>query len=248
MKRLLALCLLIAASAFAQDYMDGAGTGRPVVVSGATTPTVRSVVALSGSAPALTFTLPVGLQNGDLIILACNTSGGQAITATGYTATGSSPNDGIGTRTSVFTRVSDGADGTVTSDSGDHQCCSTIAIQTGTFNAASPVETTNFNDQGSATVAVSISGVTTSTNNTRVFYFSTSDDPDAAGTSEFSTTLNASLTDVTEHITSSCAAGGGGSLFIGSGILASAGASGAMTTVAATLDERANISIAIAAP
>ena len=215
----------------------------------ATTPTIRSVGASAAGVSAQTCPTPAGAASGDLLIMFLKTED-QAIDTNdaAWTESASSPNSSSGAnRLTVFWLISDGTDDYLTTDSGLQNICVVVAITAGTFNAATPFNVTGFDDDASGT-SVDIETITTTVNNVLVLSGSTRSEPDAAGSTEFSSEANASLTGVTERFDGTFLAGNGGALYIVSGVLATAGATGSTTATAATTGFGANISLGIAPP
>lgn len=211
---------------------------------GATLPTVRAVGAVGSNAGTFSPGLPTGTVPGDLLLMFCENSGEGAQTADGWTqaidVTGAT-----GTRLTVLYRVATETNASAVNDVGDHQLCRIVGVTAGTFCASSPIGPTNSNTQ-TATGSVSITGTTTTLNNSLVFQASASDLPDAAGTAQFSAHANANLGTLTEWVDNSVTAGNGGALLVMSGTLATAGATGTGTATAATATGvRANATIAI---
>lgn len=239
-----ALALVAVAATLAAGTPSVAVTRRPALRCDQTVPTIRAVGAVASNAAAISPGLPSGTVAGDLLLMFCENSGEGAQTASGWTEVVAAST--TGTRLTVLMRVSaNGADATTTNDVGDHQLCRIIGITQGKTCALGIVDVSTTNTQ-TATGSVSITGINTTVNNTLVFQASAGDLPDATGTTQFSSAANANLGSVTERIDNTVTAGNGGALFVMSGTLATAGATGTGTVTASTTTAvRANATFAI---
>lgn len=240
-----ALALLLAL-ALAGDAHAGSAIRRlpqPIACGTTTLPTVRATIGvILGGTAAIAPAMPVGSAPGDLVLMFCETQA-WAVTATGWTQAVDVAQ--TGTRLTVLYRILTGSDASTTNFSSDHIICRTMAITGGTFCESTPIGPTNTNTQ-TATASVSITGTTTSNNNSLIVQASHADVPDSTSTSQFSVAGNASLGTVTERIDNCNTSGTGGCLFVMTGTLVTAGASGTATaTAASALGVKANATIAI---
>lgn len=210
-------------------------------------PTIRAVGAVSAGAAAIAPGLPAGTAVGDLLVMFLESAASQPATCSGFTAPVVANEAGAVTRATVFYRIATGTDPTDVPDVGNHVQGRIIGVTAGTFDPVIPFHVDINNDQ-TATTAVSISGPTTTIDDCLILAFSACPGPDALGTTEFSSPANANLSDVTEQIDNSSAAGTGTGILVISGGLATAGAVGATTATAATSLVRANMCLAIAPP
>jgi hypothetical protein len=209
-------------------------------------PVIRAVGAVAAGTGAISPGLPAGTVAGDLLIMMLET-GAEAITVTDWLSAPSSPQETGNTRLTILYKISvDGADATTTSDSGDHQIGRIIGIQTGTFNAASPFNTSNGNVQTPATTSVSIDGATTSVADCLILAFTTNDVVSFGDVEQYSSWANVALANVAELIDNRTTAGNDGQIGAASGEKATAGAYGATTATAVTSAVHACISLAIA--
>lgn len=178
----------------------------------------------------------------------------QPISAAGWTDTPNSPQGTAsspgGTRLTTLQRISDGADPTTTTDSGDHQLARIIAIEQGTFDPASPFNTGGcFGSIDGSTNAINIPGGTTTRAECLILQLTSGDLPDLkTGTAEFSGWANANLTGVAELLDNTTSAGDGGAIGGASGVLVAAGAVGNMTATAVNAAVRGYICLAIQPP
>ena len=248
MRRLLAAFLVSALCALPGHAWLPTIVAGTTTTAAATTPTIRSVGASAAGVSAQTCPTPAGAASGDLLIMFLKTED-QVIDTNdaAWTESASSPNTNATTRTTVFWLISDGTDDYLTTDSGTQNVCVVVAITAGTFNAVTPFNVTGLDDDASGT-AVAIGAITTTVNNVLVLSGSSRTNPDASGSTEFSLSANASLTDVTERFDGTFLASNGGSLYIVSGVLATAGSTGSTTATAASTAVGANISLGIAPP
>lgn len=206
-------------------------------------PTIRAVGAVSAGAAAIAPGLPAGTAVGDLLIMFLETLV-QVTSCAGFTSYAINDSNSV-TRATVLYRIATGTDPTDVPDAGNHVQGRIIGITAGTFDLAIPFHTLIDSDQA-ATTAVSITGPTTTINDCLILAFSSAPGPDALSTTEFSSPANANLTNVTEQIDNSSAAGGGSAILVISGELATAGAVGTTTATAVTSVARANLCIAVA--
>lgn len=128
-------------------------------------------------------------------------------------------------------------------DPGDHWLARVISIQ-GCRTGESPFDATSGGTKTSASTSSSITGVTTSTNDCLILYLAATGTD--TGTDQYSAWANASLTSVGEVTDGWTATGNGGGFAIGSGVLATAGATGAMTATIATSSTEAFLCLAMA--
>lgn len=199
---------------------------------------------------AITPGMGAGVIVGDFLLLVLETSAA-AITVSGGTETwtevvGSPVTGAAGTRLTCFwARASQVAPTSpTTSDSGDHQHGRIIVYRGVGGVGADAINITGSNVQTSGT-AGSITGVTTTVNNCMIVHFSVSDLPDAAGSAEYGTLTNASLTSINDRVDNSIATGDGGALAIWEGVLATAGASGTSTFTKANAGVMAHLVVAL---
>ena len=203
-------------------------------------PTVRAVGTISSAAAATCAPgLPSGNTAGDLLLMFCESAGGETCSASGWsqlpTCSPSVNGSGTaGTRLTVLYKTAVGGDATTTNNPGDHCIARIVGITTGTYDTGTPFNICTSNQQA-ATGSVSISGTTTTVGNTLVVVASTGDvDPASNGTAEWSGWANANLTSITEQIDNSRTSGNGGQLGVATGIAAAIGNYGATTVTAAT--------------
>ena len=232
-------------------------------------PTVRGVGAVAASGAAVSPSVPAGAAVGDLLLMFCETAGGQAIDSatstdwegpTGITmdgTCGSSTFVQTGTSSTTDTRLtvlyrvatSGDVDGTcetcTTTDSGNHQICRIIAITTGTYNSSDPFDVGDCNTQ-TATTAVSINGSTATTTDSLVIAAAAGAAAGATDAAAFSSWTNSNLTSVTERIDNrNNSVGNGGLLGVATGGLSGASAWGATTVTSADSTIWANLSVNI---
>ncbi len=248
-RRWLALLAALVFSQLGVIFIQDSG-----VLAGA--PQVRGVGSFGKAVGVVYPGLPTGTVEGDLLIAMLETAN-QAITAPGgygwvehanspSTRGSTCPASSDCTRLTVFYRLATASEtsaGRKFSDSGDHQCGLIMGIEAGTFDAATPMDAGNANNQ-SATTSVNITGATTTTTNTLVLAIGAST-YDCNGCPNFSGWSNANLADLTERLDNSCQNGNGGSLAAATGGLATARPAGNTSATSAVTQARANIFVSI---
>lgn len=215
-------------------------------------------VGVGGSGTGgVTPTLPNGIASGDLIIIATESGGGEAVslgTANGFAQfTGGVANTGsgtAGTRCTIFGKVSTGSDSAPAfSDPGDHLLVLAPVVyrnaNTGSgINAA--LDDLQTSVKASASTSFTAPGVTTTGANRTVVVYGTRDN-DASSTTSFTSWSNADLTVAGEMLEGGTTSGNGGGGAIFQGYRASAGSVGT-TTATVTSSINASITIAIKPP
>ena len=247
-RRWLALLVVLMFSQLGIIFLQVEATSGPVV---------RGVGSFGKAVDTVKPGLPTGTVEGDLLIAFIETAN-QSVTAPGSPAwfeiesspsthgASGCPSASDCTRLTVFYReavASETVAGRTFSDSGDHQCAYILGIEAGTFNATTPVDVDNANDQN-ATTSVSISGATTTAANTLVVLLSAST-YDCNGCPNYSGWSNANLTDLTERADNSCSNGNGGSLAAATGGLAIAKPAGTTIATSTVTQARAHVMLAI---
>lgn len=216
-------------------------------------PSIRSIGAITSKGGALTLSVPAGFVDGDLLIAFIQTRN-EVITLADWTEAACSPStrgatcpgDSNCTRVTVFYTTSITVDDNwTTSDSGDRQMGGVIAVTEGTYNAGDPFDACRTSTQTGATQDVIILGTTTTIDDTMVFAAASGDSPDKNSSTEFSAPANSNLSAVTEQIDKASNTGGGGSLVVITGTLATYGAVGTTTATAGASAQRANIQISV---
>lgn len=248
MRALLAVALALLVAGDAVAFSAKRSTPAPRECAGATgavTPTYRATGAILSGTAAISPAMPTGVQPGDLMLMFCENSGEAAQTASGWTQVVAIGN--TGTYLTVLYRINTSGlnDATTTSDAGDHQTCRIMSITAGTFCPSSPIHGTPVTSTQAATTAVSITGMTTTVNNTLVVQAQAASLPDSNNTAQFGNVTNANLTSLTERIDNSQNQGNGGAIYAVTGVLATAGATGTLTCTGATSAVRAGATFAI---
>ena len=198
---------------------------------------------------AITPALPVGWQEGDLLLTFVETWN-QAVTISGWTEAGSSPAINAGTsptRLTVFYKWATSTESApTTSDSGDHQIGQTVAIRGG-IGSGNPFDVTA-SDSGGNSASVSIVGATTTKANTLVLAAccTTRDPASSVEDATFSSWTNADLTDGVEVLDYLSNIGAGGGFGLWAGYKTSAGTYGTTTVTQANSAEYATWTAAIA--
>lgn len=210
-------------------------------------PIVRSVTSGSSTA-AVSIAPPIGYQSGDLLVGFVETNN-EAVTVSGYTEAGSSPASNAGTnptRLTVFYKWAGGSEGNfTTSDSGDHQVASLIAIRNGK-GSGNPFDVTASSTGGTGT-SVTIPGATTTVGNTLVLA-AASTTRDFAGDTTFSNWTNSDLTGLVEVVQLTGTVGTGGGVGVFGGFKTVSGAYGSTSVTQATAVEWTGWTGAIGGP
>lgn len=194
-------------------------------------PDVAAVGAMVSGTGAITVTLPTGWEVNDVLVLFLETEA-QAITVSGWTAAGNSPQNTTGTRLSVFwKRAVEGETDPVTSDSGDHQVGYIIAVR-GCIATENPWDVTAGGVDSTSDTSGSIPGATTTGPN-RLVLVACSTNRDADGTAEFSGWTNANLEGLEEEKDATSSQGAGGGIGVASGRKVTAGAYGSTSVTLA---------------
>jgi hypothetical protein len=146
----------------------------------------------------------------------------------------------------VFSRISDGADPTLTNDPGDHIITRVIGITKDTFDPTTPINVKTTGSENVLDPTASIPTVTTTIDDCLVLAIVTGGlDPGANATTFFSGWTNANLTGLTERIDDARVIGLGGVVGAATGVKATAGAVGATTVTLAANSYKAYVTIAI---
>lgn len=241
---------MIGAVALAAVLVAAVLCGAPPV---AAQPIVRAVGTVASDGGAVSPGLPAGTQVGDLLVMGCETSGGQTITVSGWTLVPTCGNfvetgnvAASDTRLTTYSRVATGSDPTTTNDSGNHQTCRIIGITTLTYDSADPFDVCEDSTQTSGTTSISIVGDTATTSNSLVVAFTAGAiDPAAADANACSSGANANLTSFTPRINNREQAGNGGYLCAWTGVRSTATAWGTTTATGAESTIWANRSLNI---
>lgn len=200
---------------------------------------VRAVGAVGTGLGAVTPGLPAGTDVDDILVMFVQTMN-QAITVSGWTEAGSSPQSeaGAATRLTVFwKRATGGSDATTTSDSGDHQLARIIGF-TGCVTSGDPFDVTAGGSQATPGTALTVPGATTTVANTMVLA-AAAVSSDESNTAFFSGWTNANLTNLTERCDNVTLTGAGGGIGVATGEWASIGAYGDTTATMATSNAHA---------
>lgn len=218
-------------------------------------PTFRAAGAISSGTGARTPGAPTGLAADDVELLLVETAN-EAVTLSTTAGFAELTNDGgqgtagstDATRMTVFWRRWDGVAGNPTvADAGNHVICIRLAF-IGCITTGDPWDVFGSNQQTSATTSGSVSGVTTTVDETCIVSVCAQDLPDSNNTSQFSGWTNANLVSITESSDNSRNSGNGGAIGSSHGELASAGATGATTFTAATSSLKSNVMVALMPP
>ncbi len=216
----------------------------------ASAPTIRAVGTIASGTTTIAPGLPSGTTAGDLLLMFLENDGSEAApTASGWTqlltkATGADTTD---TRLTVLYKTAAGSDATTTNDPGDHIVGRIIGITAGTWAVTDTFNATQTSNEDAADTSGSITGVTTTLDNCLVLAACTNgDDPAANGTANYGSWTNANLSSLTERIDNTRTSGNGGGIGVASGILATAGATGATTVTLGVASFKAMATIAIA--
>lgn len=214
-------------------------------------PTVRGVGAVKADNAAL-LDIDVGpAQDRDLLVMICE-SDDPVSTPTGWTKVACSPSQNTNTEASAFIRVADcsGSGGAPDCDgaceacavghSGNHQMCGIVVVTRFTFDIADPLDACTTNTQATTT-SVSISGTTSTVNNTLVFAVTAGAEQNTVG---FSGWTNANLSSADERIDATTNEGNDGTLGVATGVRVSAGSWGT-TTATGNSTTKANLSFNI---
>lgn len=215
-----------------------------------TTPTFVAAGASDDGIGAVTYPPPAGHQAGDLLLLFIENDAGGAeplvTTPSGWTLinTITDPVAPV-TRLTVFYRIATSAaepDASV-NDAGDHQVGQMCAFRG--VNTSDPIEASSFIGVDTASVNVSITGVTTLDVNRMVIYAASDNNDGASDNALASAWANASLVSLTEMIDCRTSSGLGGGVAAAYGLKAAAGATGTATATYATATNRGQCCIAL---
>lgn len=215
-------------------------------------PTVRAVGTIASAPNAITPGLPAGTVAGDLLLYVAETWSDDvaALTVSGWAEVTGSPVDhaDASTMLHVFWKISvDGADATVSNDSGNHQGGRIIGITEGTFDSVTPFNGTQASTQTAQTTG-SMTGFTTTRDDCLIVMCSAAEGPDLTTTTEFGLFVNAALSSITERIDNSFVAGNGGAIGADTAGLATQGAIGTTTFTSVTSTTKAHLVIAVQPP
>ena len=196
--------------------------------------------AIAGATTAPTITVPAGIQNGDLLLMLCE-SANQAISVTspaGWTEVGTQASQAIGTaagatatRLAVFYKFTTGTEtNPVLIDSGQHTLGQILVFRN--VNYRNPfIATASGATTVTLTTTFSFPTVTTTVPNSLIFLCCASH----LNTTVFNALpTNANLTSITERVDNGNAAGNGGSIAAWTSFKSTAGATGATSAVSAT--------------
>ncbi len=211
-------------------------------------PMVFAAGALLAGTGAISPVLPLGSYIGDLLVMFVETNN-ETITVSGWTQAPNSPQSDTTdtTRLTVFYKWATGeADTTTTSDSGDHQVAAIVGVYGGT-GYGNPFNATAGGTEATSDTSVSISGVTTTIQNTLVLAATTSA-RNATASNEFSGWTNANLNTIQEWIDGTDTAGLGGGIGMASGIYPLIGNFGSTTATAVTATRKALWAGAVSPP
>lgn len=207
-------------------------------------PQLRGVGLINARVGTATPALPVGTVDNDLLIMFCETAN-QAITVTDWVELSCSPQSTGNTRLTAFSNQWTTGENRTTSDSGNHQMCAIVGIQTGTYDTADEFDGCQGSIQTPATAARAITGLTTTTGFNLIFAAAGSDLPDANDADEYQGEANSNLTALAELMDDAKNVGDGGTLLIIVGELETAGATGTTTSTQEAAAVSGNITIAI---
>ena len=215
-------------------------------------PVWESTGAITGGTGARTPAAPASLAANDVELLMVETANEIASPALS-TANGFAELANIGqgtgggadaTRLTVFWRRWDGAAGNpVIADAGNH----VIACRqrfSGCILTGNPWDVFGSNNQGAGTSG-SISGVETTVDDCLIAAMTASDLPDANSTNEYSSWGETGLVSITERSDNSKNSGNGGAIGVATGVMTSAGATGAVTFTSAETSLKSNIMVAL---
>ena len=169
--------------------------------------------AMSSNAKGCTPTLPTGTVDGDLLVMFVATANETAITVTDFTEVSCSPSGVNSAEVAVFFNQWTTGENLTTSDSGDHQFCALLGVQTGTYDTGTEIDVCAASTQ-TATASKSITGGNTAGGFDLVVAAMGTDLPDANDNDEFNTPANGNLTSVTEQIDDAKNTGTGGALLV----------------------------------
>ena len=210
-------------------------------------PTYVGAGTYTNGTGALSVPEPSGVQNGDLLVLFCESENQDIATPANWTQIGTAQGTGTAgnatsARLEVFYRFRSGTGNTTVANSGDHTSAIMLAfrgVDPSTPFSGTPVG----NVAASATTAVTIPGVTTSHNNTLVVAV-VAGSADTA-TAQFSGQTNANLSSLTERVDVATTQGDGGSITVITGEKVTAGATGNTTGTLATSSVQARLCFAL---
>lgn len=204
------------------------------------------------SANAVTATLPTGVAEGDLMILAVGTANQAITTPDGWIEVANSP-QGAGTggqadaiRLGLYYKIATSSESDLTvADTGDYQIAS-IFLFRGT-DTTTPFNTTAGRVQTSATTTYTGNAITTTIDGCMIVDF-IGIDRDVINTANLSSWTNASLETITEILDYANNTQTGGGLGVANGIDTIAGSVDATTATLSASQIYASITVAISPP
>lgn len=215
-------------------------------------PWFRAVSAGFGSGAAVNVPWPSGHQADDVGILVVETENQSIAAPSGWAEVASSP-QGTGTggtagstRLTVFWRraTSSSESDAALGDSGDHQIGALYVFRNVT-PTGDPWDVTTGGVEASATTTVTMTGVTTSVDDTLILAIASFSTDISAGTPQMSGWTNATLASLVEIFEFSATVVNGGGMGVACGVLADAGASGTSTVTLATSSRSGWMTIAL---
>lgn len=245
---LLLAALLACAPAWGQMIGFRAAASAGVAASPPTPAFQAAGAALTGTG-AVSPVWPAHVA-GDVALLFVESAGGQAATLSttaGFAAVANSPQatgaGTAGTRITVFwARATSGAMAAPTvADPGDHVYAQILTYRN-VIAAGNPWDVTAGGVKTPASAAVSVTGVTTTVDNTRVVQAVARDNDSAAAA--FSAQANGTLTGIAERADAGTVSNNGGGFAVWDGVKATAGATG-NTTATVTSSINAFLTIAL---
>lgn len=189
------------------------------------------------SSGAITVVPHASTVDGMLVIYVVETNA-QALTATGWTAAGSSPQTTGTHRITVLYAYHSAGLAYVTSDSGDHQIGNVFTFDL-VLGSGNPFDVTNGDVDAVGGTAQTIPTITTVTNDCLIFMVCGTS-RDANSSTNFSLWTNAGLANLTEREDLVNSTGGGGGFGAATGEMATAGVVGTTAVTAATADVSAH--------
>ena len=230
MSKLLALLLaLLPLNAHASFMVQAPGAGGAACDNGI--PTIYAIGTPASGTGTPTPGVPSGTATGDLLVMFCETNTASTCSSSGWTSAGYS-DSGSGTNNSRLTILYKLAESSTPArtlnDAGNHAYGHIIGIDGETVSATTPIAHFTAEDRTSAGTAISIAGITTTANGCLILAGSSDgvDGINADGQCDISGTSNGTLGSVTERIENRRGNGDGGTICVGSGTQAAAGATG----------------------
>jgi hypothetical protein len=216
-------------------------------------PTVVNVGTVAVGTTTITPALPASIAAGDVLLIVCESVGGQSYNLPASWAQVSSDGaavspvvQGTNTQLTVFWRRYDGVfSAPALTGTTDHALGRMIAIR------GCPQSNNPWNVVSTAVEAVSDTtavwpGVTTTTTDTLILeIIATSADPAASSTAEIGALTNGTYTSITERIDNGDPTGNGGVIGVISGIKATSGATGGSTMTLTTAGFKAMMTLAM---